>query len=128
MNFTRYETGAVWPTRITFADLLVEQLDHGMLFARAELSGSEGCYVEVCRWNDANWRYERYAFVKLLSGEEYTELFAGSTVDAAREMAWRINAAGNLRDEDARLIHRMPNWAGEGDESRTAGTLEEGQG
>ena len=128
MNFTRYQQDRQWPERVTLADLLAGQLDHGMFFSRAERCSAEGCCVTVCRWNEKNWRYERYAHVKLLPGEEYTDLFAGSTVEAAQELARRINWAASLNEEDALLIHRMPEWAGEGDESRTEGTLEESQG
>lgn len=119
MKFTRYQQHEQWPAQVTLEELLAGQLDHGMFFSRAERSSAEGCCVEVCRWNEKNWRYERYAYVKLLPGEEYTDLFAGSTVAAAKELANRINWAASTMEEDALLIRRMPEWAGETDEPRT---------
>ncbi len=56
--------------RISREQLLAEQHRDGMLFARAEESGSEGCYVEVARWYEARWRWERYAFLKFLNGDD----------------------------------------------------------
>lgn len=77
------------PTNGFTHDELVElnRTEHN-LFARAEDSGSEGCYVEVARYHYDTWY--RYAFSKFLDGD--TE--GMSAVEAAKKHAAEINAGG----------------------------------
>ena len=77
----------------------------GELIARMENSGSEGYYVEVARWNDNPMRWERFAFEKFLGGEYGNSCTAAA---CAREMTELLNRFH--QEEDAPLIHHMPNW------------------
>jgi len=90
--------------RISREQLLAEQRRDGMLFARTEQSGSEGCYVEVARWSEARGRWERYAFLKFLNGDDP---HFPSCVEAASRYAGEINAPALPH---APIIHRMPTW------------------
>lgn len=60
------------------------------LFARAEDSGAEGCYVEIAKWNRHSRRYERFAFEKFFGGELWADLSAELT---AARVAAIINIA-----------------------------------
>lgn len=97
---------------ITLEQLVAEQDDHGMLFARAEHSGSEGCFTEVAIWNPKTRRQERYAFAKFLGGELKIE---GKDEATARELAEhcakQINDAGHV-DQYQSIIHNFPNYSG----------------
>lgn len=99
------------PTRSLDA-LLVEQWEHGMLLARAEESGAEGCYVEVARYNTTTDTWQRYAFAKCLGGEHPDEPDA-KAIRTADLFAAEINTASNMpSDWRPPLIHRMPNYEG----------------
>ena len=121
MRFALYHgpyTKASLSTGITLDELLVLAKD-GELVARAENSGSEGCYVEVARWNPnpetgpAQW--QRYAFEKVFGGEierldpKKYGLFPGELdADATAEvLAGMINMAGWKHHS---LIHTLPTW------------------
>ena len=44
------------------------------LYARAEYSGCEGCYVEIAKWNRHTNSYQKFAFLKFFSGEVWRDL------------------------------------------------------
>jgi hypothetical protein len=60
------------------------------LFARAEDSGCEGCYVEIAKWNRHTGRYERFAFDKFFGGELWQDASAETT---AARVATMVNLA-----------------------------------
>lgn len=96
----------------TLQDLIDQSRRDGMLYARAEDSGCEGCYCEVCIWNDEARRFERFAFVKLFGGE--FEIATGECAgerESAEYCARLINEASTAWN-NARLpiIHRMPTY------------------
>lgn len=60
------------------------------LFARAEESGSEACYVEIAKWNRHSRTYHRFAFIKLFGGELWQDL---SDTETCVRLAAMINVA-----------------------------------
>jgi hypothetical protein len=94
------------------SQLIEESAAEGMLHARAEDSGSEGTYCEVCIWNDPARRFERFAFMKFLGGE--FEIVAGEDMNerqCAEYCAELINAASTAwNNPRLPIIHRMPNY------------------
>lgn len=116
MNFSRYSPPNTLLRGISFEELLEISKD-GSILARAEDSGSEGCYVEVARWKQGSDCHSgdwcRYAFEKVFGGEDLKleHQTAGPEVSAhatAERIAARINAAsGNAH---IALIHHMPVW------------------
>jgi hypothetical protein len=60
------------------------------LFAHAESSGCEACYVEVARWSWIRNRWEKFAFVKCFGGEikEFPDI---GDVETCRKIADLIN-------------------------------------
>lgn len=86
----------------------------GCLFARAEHSGCEGCYVEVAKWNESTRRYERYAFEKYFGGEHPEDTDSagvyGYAVDTAERFAADINNAAGPGGSTTPLIHTLPNF------------------
>lgn len=98
--------GEVW-NGVSFEELLEQAKQDGMLLARAEESGCEGCYVEVARWNDGARQWQRYAFLKCFGGEDGID--DGGACETAERIAASINdAAGRPRYPS--LIHNMPNY------------------
>ncbi len=105
MMFSLYTVDGQLSRGVSLADLL-KVASEWCLFARAEDSGSEGCYVEVARWNAKTHRWERFAFEKCFGGEDGNE--PGSAHATAARVASHINdASGN---GDTGLIHGMPTW------------------
>lgn len=70
LHFCLYDGAA---TDTTYHDVLRVAEETGMIFARAEYSGSEGCYVEVARWNQEWNEWQRFAFCKVFDGEPEPE-------------------------------------------------------
>jgi len=93
--------------RISYEQLLAEQRRDGMLYARAEQPGCEGCSVEVARWSEARWRWERYALHKFLDGDD--PQFPSCT-EAACHFAKEIDQAGARVTPFSPIIARMPAW------------------
>jgi hypothetical protein len=67
------------------------------LFARAEESGAEACYVEVAKWNPHSRRYERFCFIKLFGGEIWQDMDDRST-------ATRLAAIININSKSAAIL------------------------
>lgn len=111
MNYSLYSISPVGT--VTLDDLLKHQKEHGDLLARAENSGSEGCYVEVARWkpgsdcHSGSWR--RYAFRKYFDGEHKPDESLSAS-DIAEHYAAIINVLGS---ENIEFIYRLPNWSDE---------------
>ena len=101
MMFSQYECGGF--RHETLESIIALQTDTMDLFAHAENSGSEGCYVEIARWSYTRQRWERFAFCKLFN-EEIEGL---SAVDAAKKIAAQING---VYPEESAIVHRMPSW------------------
>ena len=109
------------------------------LFARAEDSGSEGCYVEIAKWNRHSRRYERFAHAKFFGGELWQESSAETTAARVATMInlascsdipfiktrrrrtykskygdLKVNAGPSVLEtmpyEFASIIHHMPTW------------------
>lgn len=98
-------------TSISYAELIELERKEGGLFARAENSGSESYYVEVCRWNEQARRLERFAFAKAYDFR-FPDAPDASDLETARLAARRINRHSDLGDLTP-LVHRLPNWTGE---------------
>lgn len=95
---------------VTLHDLMAMMARDGLFTARAEDSGSEGTYCEVCVWNALTNRFERYAFKKFLGGEFDVN---GVTDDVvlAEYCAKLINdAAWACNRKHPPLIHYMPTY------------------
>ena len=91
---------------ISLDGLLEMQRNEGMLWAHAEDSGSESCYCEVARWNEAARRFERYAFAKC-ADDRFPELPEATDVKTAEHAAQLIN---NVTPQvRLPIVHRMPN-------------------
>lgn len=112
MNFMQYGAGG---RNVSLASLIEESSKEGLLVARAEYSGCEGCYIEVAKWNTGSQRYERYAFEKVFGGEHPSEDGeAGREVSAAKTAQLfcnDINGAGSGVDDYMPIVHSMPNYA-----------------
>lgn len=110
-SFMQYGAGG---RNISLASLIEESRSEGLLVARAEFSGCEGCYVEVAKWNTGSQRYERYAFEKVFGGEHPSEDGeAGRVVSAAKTAQLfcnEINGAGAGVDDYMPIVHSMPNY------------------
>jgi hypothetical protein len=121
-----------WQRGLTLDEILKIAADHSLV-ARAENSGSEGCYVEVARWTDATgYRYDaktgrldktgewqRFAHMKCFGGEDLTEEVresAGNTdamneFTTAKRIAAQINEISGNRHVS--FVHSLPrNWSG----------------
>ena len=123
LKFSKYGTSTQFFTpTLTLADVLEVQTQDDSLIARAEFSGSEGCYVEVCRWDEKARRFGRYAFLKCFGGEigEHTD-----ELKTARGTALEIATAINMGMLDAEIaaddrhawaaasrsiVHRLPEY------------------
>lgn len=95
---------------LTLHDLIALNARDGLLIARAEDSGSEGTYCEVCIWNALTSRFERYAFKKFLGGEFEIN---GNMDDVllAEHCAKLINEASfAVNRRHPPLIHHMPTY------------------
>ena len=108
VNFNLYEmtlTGNFRRT-ISFEDLLKAAKEHGMFFARAEESSSEGCCCEVAIWNDDAGEWQSYAWLQCFGGEfpEAKELGPKWT---ASQFAFAINNACDV-GPNIPVIHKMP--------------------
>lgn len=73
------------------------------LLARAENSGSEGCYLEVAAWCDTRGKWFRYAYEKFFGGELWRDHDAFQTCD---RLARLINE--RHRSRDISFIHSLP--------------------
>jgi hypothetical protein len=105
MRFTKY--GFEGFSGISFEAILAQQKETGDLLARAEDSGSEGCYCEIAIWNHATYRFERFAFEKFHGGE----IEGKSAEEIAEHCAAQVNAAGYMGARSG-LIHSLPNHGG----------------
>jgi len=92
---------------ITLAELLEQQRNHQMLFARAEQSGCEGTYVEVAIWNENHRQWQRYAFLKCFGGE-HPELPDAGSIQTARQFADDVNRIVHIQDVSFSIVHNMP--------------------
>jgi len=95
---------------MTLHDLMAMQARDGLLTARAEDSGSEGTYCEVCIWNALTSRFERYAFKKFLGGEFDID---GNMDDVAlAEHCAKLINDGSFacNRKHPPLIHHMPSY------------------
>lgn len=90
-------------------ELLDMQRKDGMLFARAEQSGSEGTYVEVAIWNSNHRQWQRYAFMKCFGGE-HKELPDAGSIQTARRFADDINQIMYTQDVSFSIVHNMPQY------------------
>jgi hypothetical protein len=107
IRYTRYANRET----ITHDALCADNRDSGDFFARAEDSGSEGCYVEVACWSFERERWERYCFFKFLGGEDQ-ERQDWTPVRLAEHYAREINEAAGPKCSRLPWIHRLPNWGG----------------
>lgn len=89
---------------ITLDELKQLQRETGSLFAHAENSGCEGCYVEVARYNNAANCWQRFAFLKCFGGEH------ASNEDASAEETARLFAAEISPRACDSFIHSLPNY------------------
>lgn len=105
--------GNVLGRGLTHEELLKLAQQERDVFARAELSGSEGCYVEVARWAQDRQRWERFCFEKVFGGEHPQESRDDppSAEVTAERLAREINDAGN--NAHISFIHGLPDWKGE---------------
>jgi hypothetical protein len=98
---------------LTYNELLALAEECGMLYARAEFSGSEGCYVEVARWNNKAGQWQRFAFEKVF--DEYADdgrfgdVRVATCYERADWIARKLNHAGGV-GPGVRLIHSMPSY------------------
>lgn len=115
MTYSLYTDGDGRMASITLDELKAENAKTGLLLARAENSGCEGCYVEVAKWNDETNRWERYAFEKYFGGEHPSEVDDArvSCVTTAEKFAAEINNA-NRAGEYNSLIHTLPTYGSSG--------------
>lgn len=111
MAYSLYTAGDGPMGSITLDELKAENAKTGLLLARAENSGCEGCYVEVAKWNTETDRWERYAFEKYFGGEHPSEVDDDrvSCFTTAEKFAAEINNA-NRGGEYNSLIHAMPTY------------------
>ena len=79
--------------KIKYNDLIL--IEDGLL-ARTEKSGCEGWYVEVARWNESRFTYQRFCFLKLFEQSD------------AEEITKAINY--QFRSDLCALIHSLPNY------------------
>lgn len=96
---------------LTLHDLIALNARDGLLIARAEDSGNEGTYCEVCIWNALTSRFERYAFKKFLGGEFDID---GNMDDVAlAEHCAKLINDGSFacNRKHPPLIHHMPSYA-----------------
>lgn len=117
LRFCRYGHGFDLPMSELIVAVKDSTVDDGLV-ARAENSGSEGCYIEVARWNKDAQRWQRYAFLKVFGGEDLTleeqdeaekrDNGALGSVATAQRIAAHINAS--FDGDEARFIHTFPNW------------------
>jgi hypothetical protein len=84
---------------------LLELAKKKCLWARAENSGSEGCYCEIARWNEKSEAWERYCFEKFFGNDKET------CWEEASRYADEINAVAGT--DAISVIHRLPNYSGE---------------
>ena len=78
----------------------------GEFFVRAENSGSEGCYVEVARWNWDACRWQKFAFLKCLGGE----LGGDSDLNGEQTAAWIVRVLSEHVPPMMTVIFRMQSW------------------
>lgn len=90
-------------TPISLEELQKLVAEDDEIIARAEFSGSEGCYVEVCRWNPATHQYERFCFRKVFGGELGDDANAEQTATAIASLIKPLTT-------DDQIFHRMPTW------------------
>jgi len=107
MRFSRYGSALDY---YTLEELTMLQKQDGLLFAHAELSGSEGCYCEVAIWNDRNRRFEKLCFYKFFSNE-HPVLPSASAEAAAKYYAEMINSL-SAQGELSPIVNRMPHFHG----------------
>lgn len=88
---------------ISLQDIIAMQHEGAGLIARAEESGSEGCYVEVARYK--NRTCCRYCFFKCFGGEILDEMNSRETAECIARV---INNAGNTQLSS--LIHHLPDY------------------
>lgn len=101
LNYSLYGSGMLRPT--THQELIALNTEEpGLLLARAENSGSEGCYVEVARWSFKRTRWERYCFHKFFDGD----VEGKTAIQLCQEMAAEINRGS----EQSRFIHALPDF------------------
>jgi len=93
-------TGKMLPSRNVSLRTLLKVKS---LWARAENSGSEGCYVEVAKWNFVSNRWERFAFEKFFGGEMWDDL-------GDEQTAMRVAAIINLRNKGNNLCRHGRQW------------------
>jgi hypothetical protein len=105
MRFAIY--GAAGSRSISLDEIVAEQQADQMLFAHAEDSGCESCYVEVAKWSNSRKRWERYAFCKCLD-YRLPEMPDASDEDTAIEAARRINEPCYTEGR-ASVVHTLPN-------------------
>ncbi len=112
MNFSLYSLPEQVAGTITM-EQLCELASKGEVFARAENSGCEGCYVEVARWNQEANEWQRFCFEKVFGGEDLKldqqigDDACGAESTAER-IANRINAIS--RHSHVALVHHFPTW------------------
>jgi hypothetical protein len=104
MNFSIY--GGAFGT-LSFEELLADGRKSQLLLARAEESGSEGCYCEVAKWSFDRNRWERYCFAKFLGGEGVESEEGLTPRELADRYAAAINATGGWA---MALIHNLPTY------------------
>lgn len=76
--------------------------------ARAENSGSEGCYVEIARWDEESIGWVRYAFCKILISPSAQ----WNSNCAKQQTTWAEMYADMLNkqfDQAYGMIHSLPN-------------------
>ena len=119
MKLTRYINDGDYPSVIDLQTILDVAKEKQGFFASAEESGSEGCYVEVARWEHGadchTGRWCRYAFLKCFGGEDMTLERQGVTIPeqlgsvaTADRIAARINLASG--SHQVPFIHKLPNY------------------
>jgi hypothetical protein len=110
MNHARYikfhRYGSKWGPALTLSDLHPRRIKDA-LFARAEHSGSEGCYVEVARWSGKHNTWCRFAHFKCFGGEVRTDKLGAE--EAASRIADSINKWH--QSHPLPIIYHLPNFS-----------------
>ena len=84
IRFAKYGSSALGGG-VSLADLITESKETSYLWAHAEDSGCESCYVEVAKWDDKHKAWFKYAFLKTLDVLRGLELELECSEDASDE-------------------------------------------
>ena len=106
-HFSRYTPSNQQHFRMQVPISLAVLLRVPDLWAHAERSGSEGCYVEVARWSELRQRWERFAFAKVFGGEIKEQPDLGDN-ETAILLANFINE--RMKNTVITIVHNFPSF------------------